>query len=110
MSLPSSPLLPRQSYMMPLRQNKRSPGPIRKPKYVESPRVPSDAIMSALRKVADNKDSSHNGKLVRTEMTGRWMELNSEQSCEKTCLRLQKTCNTEYIDGRSCSESFNRMV
>ncbi|KAK5600250.1 Protein tanc1 [Crenichthys baileyi] len=60
MSLPSSPLLPRQSYMMPLRQNKRSPGPIRKPKYVESPRVPSDAIMSALRKVADNKDSSHN--------------------------------------------------
>uniref|UniRef100_A0A096M9Z9 Tetratricopeptide repeat, ankyrin repeat and coiled-coil containing 1 n=1 Tax=Poecilia formosa TaxID=48698 RepID=A0A096M9Z9_POEFO len=51
MSLPSSPLLPRQSYMMPLRQNKRSPaGPTRKPKYVESPRVPSDAIMSALRK------------------------------------------------------------
>ncbi|MED6231924.1 hypothetical protein ATANTOWER_014174 [Ataeniobius toweri] len=46
--------------MMPLRQNKRSPGPIRKPKYVESPRVPSDAIMSALKKVADNKDSSHN--------------------------------------------------
>uniref|UniRef100_A0A3P9NRD8 Tetratricopeptide repeat, ankyrin repeat and coiled-coil containing 1 n=1 Tax=Poecilia reticulata TaxID=8081 RepID=A0A3P9NRD8_POERE len=59
MSLPSSPLLPRQSYMMPLRQNKRSPGPTRKPKYVESPRVPSDAIMSALRKVADSKDSSH---------------------------------------------------
>ncbi|XP_017279949.1 protein TANC1 isoform X5 [Kryptolebias marmoratus] len=59
MSLPSSPLLPRQSYMMPLRP-KRSPGPIRKPKYVESPRVPSDAIMSALRKVSDNKDSSNN--------------------------------------------------
>ncbi|XP_010779822.1 protein TANC1-like, partial [Notothenia coriiceps] len=54
MSLPSSPLLPRQSYMMPLRPSKRSPGPIRKPKYVESPRVPSDAIVSALRKVADN--------------------------------------------------------
>uniref|UniRef100_A0A8C2XGK5 Tetratricopeptide repeat, ankyrin repeat and coiled-coil containing 1 n=1 Tax=Cyclopterus lumpus TaxID=8103 RepID=A0A8C2XGK5_CYCLU len=46
MSLPSSPLLPRQSYMMPLRPSKRSPGPIRKPKYVESPRVPSDAIVS----------------------------------------------------------------
>ncbi|KAM4609145.1 protein TANC1 isoform 2-T2 [Polymixia lowei] len=60
MSLPSSPLLPRQSYMMPLRASKRSPGPIRKPKYVESPRVPSDAIVSALRKVADNKESSHN--------------------------------------------------
>ncbi|KAM8856304.1 protein TANC1-like isoform 2-T3 [Spinachia spinachia] len=61
MSLPSSPLLPRQSYMMPLRPSKRSPGPIRKPKYVESPRVPSDAIVSALRNVADNKESSHNG-------------------------------------------------
>uniref|UniRef100_UPI003AABC292 protein TANC1 isoform X2 n=1 Tax=Centroberyx gerrardi TaxID=166262 RepID=UPI003AABC292 len=60
MSLPSSPLLPRQSYMMPLRPSKRSPGPIRKPKYVESPRVPSDAIVSALRKVADNKESFHN--------------------------------------------------
>uniref|UniRef100_A0A8C5I0J7 Tetratricopeptide repeat, ankyrin repeat and coiled-coil containing 1b n=1 Tax=Gouania willdenowi TaxID=441366 RepID=A0A8C5I0J7_GOUWI len=61
-SLPSSPLLPRQSYMMPLRPNKRSPGPIRKPKYAESPRVPSDAIVSSLRTVADNKDSSHNEK------------------------------------------------
>uniref|UniRef100_H3DGE8 Tetratricopeptide repeat, ankyrin repeat and coiled-coil containing 1b n=1 Tax=Tetraodon nigroviridis TaxID=99883 RepID=H3DGE8_TETNG len=48
MSLPSSPLLPRQSYMMPLRSSKRSPGPSRKPKYVESPRIPSDAITSAL--------------------------------------------------------------
>uniref|UniRef100_A0A665VPN0 Tetratricopeptide repeat, ankyrin repeat and coiled-coil containing 1b n=1 Tax=Echeneis naucrates TaxID=173247 RepID=A0A665VPN0_ECHNA len=62
MSLPSSPLMPRQSYMMPLRPSKRSPGPSRKPKYVESPRVPSDAIASALRKVADNKESSHNEK------------------------------------------------
>ncbi|XP_038141505.1 protein TANC1-like isoform X3 [Cyprinodon tularosa] len=60
MSLPSSPLLPRQSYMLPLRQNKRSPGPIRKPKYVESPRLPSDAIMSAFRQVDNNKDSSRN--------------------------------------------------
>ncbi|XP_031598934.2 protein TANC1 isoform X1 [Oreochromis aureus] len=60
MSLPSSPLLPRQSYMMPLRSNKRSPGPVRKPKYVESPRVPSDAIVSARRKATDNKESSHN--------------------------------------------------
>nr|XP_020450345.1 protein TANC1 [Monopterus albus] len=60
MSLPSSPLLPRQTHMMPLRPSKRSPGPIRKPKYVESPRVPSDAIVSALRKVADNKEPLHN--------------------------------------------------
>lgn len=28
MSLPSSPLLPRQSYMMPLRPSKRSPGTV----------------------------------------------------------------------------------
>eukprot|EP00066_Takifugu_rubripes_P019371 XP_011608637.1 PREDICTED: protein TANC1 [Takifugu rubripes] len=60
MSLPSSPLLPRQSYMMPLRSSKRSPGPSRKPKYVESPRIPSDTIASALRKVADNKESKQN--------------------------------------------------
>ncbi|XP_023806548.1 protein TANC1 isoform X2 [Oryzias latipes] len=59
MSLPSSPLLPRQSHMMPLRPSKRSPGPIRKPKYVESPRVPSDAVVSSLRKVSSKK-SSHN--------------------------------------------------
>ncbi|KAM8856803.1 protein TANC1 isoform 1-T1 [Synchiropus picturatus] len=55
LSLPSSPLLPRQSYMMPLRPSKKSPGPTRKPKYVESPRVPSDAIVSALKKVADHE-------------------------------------------------------
>uniref|UniRef100_A0AAQ5YAT6 Tetratricopeptide repeat, ankyrin repeat and coiled-coil containing 1b n=1 Tax=Amphiprion ocellaris TaxID=80972 RepID=A0AAQ5YAT6_AMPOC len=65
MSLPSSPLLPQQSYMMPLRPNKRSPGPIRKPKYVESPRVPSDAIhfspslsLSSLELQADKQPSS----------------------------------------------------
>ncbi|XP_037136860.1 protein TANC1 isoform X2 [Syngnathus acus] len=58
MSLPSSPLLPRHSFMLPLRPSKRSPGPVRKPKYVESPRVPSDAIVSALRKVGENKESA----------------------------------------------------
>ncbi|KAG7466913.1 hypothetical protein MATL_G00147390 [Megalops atlanticus] len=60
MSLPSSPLLPRQSYMMPSRSCKRSPGPVRKPKYVESPRVPGDGIVSALRKAAENKEASQN--------------------------------------------------
>uniref|UniRef100_A0A3Q1GTF7 Tetratricopeptide repeat, ankyrin repeat and coiled-coil containing 1 n=1 Tax=Acanthochromis polyacanthus TaxID=80966 RepID=A0A3Q1GTF7_9TELE len=40
--------------------SKKDSGPIRKPKYVESPRVPSDAIASALRKVADNKEQSCN--------------------------------------------------
>ncbi|XP_031661580.1 protein TANC1 isoform X1 [Oncorhynchus kisutch] len=70
MSLPSSPLLPRQSYMMPLRSSKRSPGPIRKPKYVESPRVPGDSIISALRKVADSKtESSHNAELQAEKET-----------------------------------------
>ncbi|XP_059418544.1 protein TANC1-like isoform X2 [Carassius carassius] len=53
MSLPSSPLLPRQTYMMAARPCKKSPGPIRKPKYVESPRVPGDAITSSLRKLPD---------------------------------------------------------
>uniref|UniRef100_A0A673HL31 Protein TANC1-like n=1 Tax=Sinocyclocheilus rhinocerous TaxID=307959 RepID=A0A673HL31_9TELE len=53
MSLPSSPLLPRQTYVMAARPCKKSPGPVRKPKYVESPRVPGDAIMSSLRKLPD---------------------------------------------------------
>uniref|UniRef100_A0A4W5QKL4 Uncharacterized protein n=1 Tax=Hucho hucho TaxID=62062 RepID=A0A4W5QKL4_9TELE len=44
--------------------SKKEPGPIRKPKYVESPRVPGDSIISALRKVADSKtESSHNAEL-----------------------------------------------
>ncbi|XP_061649051.1 protein TANC1 isoform X3 [Phyllopteryx taeniolatus] len=67
MSLPSSPLLPRQSYMLPLRPSKRSPGPVRKPKYVESPRVPSDAIVSALRKVGNNKESTRNERQVEKQ-------------------------------------------
>ncbi|NXQ36293.1 TANC1 protein, partial [Alaudala cheleensis] len=45
MSLPSSPLLPRQSYLMQARASKKSPGPARKPKYVESPRVPGEAAL-----------------------------------------------------------------
>uniref|UniRef100_A0A671YU92 Tetratricopeptide repeat, ankyrin repeat and coiled-coil containing 1 n=1 Tax=Sparus aurata TaxID=8175 RepID=A0A671YU92_SPAAU len=64
MSLPSSPLLPRQSYMMPLRPSKRSPGPIRKPKYVESPRIPSDAIVSALRKKQPSSSSPATQELM----------------------------------------------
>uniref|UniRef100_A0A4W3HPW2 Tetratricopeptide repeat, ankyrin repeat and coiled-coil containing 1 n=1 Tax=Callorhinchus milii TaxID=7868 RepID=A0A4W3HPW2_CALMI len=63
MSLPSSPLLPRQPFVMHARTSKRSPGPIRKLKYVESPRVPGDAIASALKKVAEKAEppqSAHN--------------------------------------------------
>ncbi|KAJ8350218.1 hypothetical protein SKAU_G00253480 [Synaphobranchus kaupii] len=67
MSLPSSPLLPRQAYMMPSRSCKRSPGPVRKPKYVESPRVPGDSIVSALRKAAENKEPSQNERHVAKE-------------------------------------------
>ncbi|XP_060246202.1 protein TANC1 isoform X4 [Meriones unguiculatus] len=49
MSLPSSPLLPRQSHLTQSRSNKKSPGPVRKPKYVESPRVPGDPVMVPFR-------------------------------------------------------------
>ncbi|NWR93320.1 TANC1 protein, partial [Furnarius figulus] len=45
MSLPSSPLLPRQAYLMQARANKKSPGAVRKPKFVESPRVPGEAAV-----------------------------------------------------------------
>ncbi|KAG5833842.1 hypothetical protein ANANG_G00280190 [Anguilla anguilla] len=67
MSLPSSPLLPRQAYMMPSRSSKRSPGPLRKLKYVESPRVPGDAAVSALRKAAESKEPSQNERLAARE-------------------------------------------
>ncbi|NXR03342.1 TANC1 protein, partial [Sagittarius serpentarius] len=60
MSLPSSPLLPRQSYLMQARSNKKSPGPIRKPKYVESPRVPGEA--APLRKGSEQGEPSQNAK------------------------------------------------
>ncbi|XP_063568681.1 protein TANC1 isoform X9 [Pongo abelii] len=52
MSLPSSPLLPRQSHLVQSRANKKSPGPVRKPKYVESPRVPGDAVIMPFREVS----------------------------------------------------------
>ncbi|XP_034642302.1 protein TANC1 isoform X3 [Trachemys scripta elegans] len=60
MSLPSSPLLPRQSYLMQTRSNKKSPGPIRKPKYVESPRVPGDAVVVPSRKVSEPTEPNQN--------------------------------------------------
>ncbi|XP_067405515.1 protein TANC1 isoform X2 [Emydura macquarii macquarii] len=60
MSLPSSPLLPRQSYLMQTRSNKKSPGPIRKPKYVESPRVPGDAVVVPSRKVSEPTEHNQN--------------------------------------------------
>ncbi|NWS69799.1 TANC1 protein, partial [Crotophaga sulcirostris] len=61
MSLPSSPLLPRQSYLMQTRSNKKSPGPVRKPKYVESPRVPGEAALP-LRKASEQGDPGLNAK------------------------------------------------
>ncbi|XP_077129008.1 protein TANC1 isoform X2 [Ranitomeya variabilis] len=59
-SLPSSPLLPRQSYALHPRPPKKSPGPMRKPKYVESPRVPGDAAVMPLRKVSELPDPKQN--------------------------------------------------
>ncbi|XP_066521071.1 protein TANC1 isoform X2 [Hoplias malabaricus] len=48
LSLPSSPMLPpRQPYMLPF--STKSPGSVRKPKYVESPRVPAAAVSWTLR-------------------------------------------------------------
>ncbi|NXU17864.1 TANC1 protein, partial [Pardalotus punctatus] len=61
MSLPSSPLLPRQSYLMQARANKKSPGPVRKPKYVESPRVPGEAALP-LQKGLEPGEPSGNAK------------------------------------------------
>ncbi|XP_048339546.1 protein TANC1 isoform X1 [Sphaerodactylus townsendi] len=63
MSLPSSPLLPRHAYLMQSRASKKSPGPIRKPKYVESPRVPGDAVIVPLRK----EPTEHNQNEAKSE-------------------------------------------
>ncbi|XP_016072173.1 PREDICTED: protein TANC1 isoform X4 [Miniopterus natalensis] len=60
MSLPSSPLLPRQSHSMQSRSNKKSPGPVRKPKYVESPRVPGDAVIIPFREVPKPTELNEN--------------------------------------------------
>ncbi|XP_054976505.1 protein TANC1 isoform X2 [Sorex araneus] len=62
MSLPSSPLLPRQSHSVQSRSNKKSPGPVRKPKYVESPRVPGEAVIIPFREVAKPAEPSENAK------------------------------------------------
>ncbi|KAM6070591.1 protein TANC1 isoform 2-T3 [Chlamydotis macqueenii] len=61
MSLPSSPLLPRQSYSVQSRSSKKSPGPVRKPKYVESPRVPGEAVLP-LRQGPEQGEPSQNAK------------------------------------------------
>ncbi|NWR78926.1 TANC1 protein, partial [Centropus unirufus] len=61
MSLPASPLLPRQSYLVQARPNKKSPGPVRKPKYVESPRVPGEGALP-LRKGSEQGDPGLNAK------------------------------------------------
>ncbi|XP_067597915.1 protein TANC1 isoform X1 [Pseudorca crassidens] len=60
MSLPSSPLLPRQSHSVPSRSTKKSPGPVRKPKYVESPRVPGDTVIIPFRDVPKSTEPSEN--------------------------------------------------
>ncbi|XP_036174611.1 protein TANC1 isoform X2 [Myotis myotis] len=62
MSLPSSPLLPRQSHSVQSRSNKKSPGPVRKPKYVESPRVPGDAVIIPFRDVSQPTEPNENAK------------------------------------------------
>ncbi|XP_072607719.1 protein TANC1 isoform X3 [Vulpes vulpes] len=60
MSLPSSPLLPRQSHSVQSRSNKKSPGPVRKPKYVESPRVPGDGVIIPFREVSKAAEPNEN--------------------------------------------------
>ncbi|XP_015858624.1 protein TANC1 isoform X1 [Peromyscus maniculatus bairdii] len=67
MSLPSSPLLPRQSHLTQSRSNKKSPGPVRKPKYVESPRVPGDTVMVPFREGSKPSEPSENEAKANNE-------------------------------------------
>uniref|UniRef100_A0A8C7V8Z5 Tetratricopeptide repeat, ankyrin repeat and coiled-coil containing 1b n=1 Tax=Oncorhynchus mykiss TaxID=8022 RepID=A0A8C7V8Z5_ONCMY len=121
MSLPSSPLLPRQSYMMPSRSSKRSPGPIRKPKYVESPRVPGDAIISELRKVADTeKEPSSSSSPATQELMTRLgfllgegipgtaripMEDKNEKKCSVTSQGISPCSSLTSSTASPCTES-----
>nr|KAF6451264.1 tetratricopeptide repeat, ankyrin repeat and coiled-coil containing 1 [Molossus molossus] len=69
MSLPSSPLLPRQSHSAQSRSSKKSPGPVRKPKYVESPRVPGDAVLIPFRDVSKPTEPNENEAKADTEQS-----------------------------------------
>ncbi|XP_065697322.1 protein TANC1 isoform X1 [Patagioenas fasciata] len=61
MSLPASPLLPRQPGLLHGRACAKSPGPARKPKYVESPRVPGEAALPP-RKGAEHGEPGQSAK------------------------------------------------
>ncbi|XP_062953567.1 protein TANC1 isoform X2 [Cynocephalus volans] len=84
MSLPSSPLLPRQSHLVQSRSNKKSPGPVRKPKYVESPRVPGDAVIIPFREVSKPTEPSENATITSSsendDRSGSSLEWNKDGS------------------------------
>ncbi|XP_071475254.1 protein TANC1 isoform X6 [Marmota flaviventris] len=84
MSLPSSPLLPRQSHLVQSRSNKKSPGPVRKPKYVESPRVPGDTVIIPFREVSKPTEPSENATITSSsendDRSGSSLEWNKDGS------------------------------
>ncbi|XP_066135611.1 protein TANC1 isoform X3 [Saccopteryx bilineata] len=84
MSLPSSPLLPRQSHSVQSRLNKKSPGPVRKPKYVESPRVPGDAVIIPFREVTKPTEPNENATITSSsendDRSGSSLEWNKDGS------------------------------
>ncbi|KAM5268270.1 protein TANC1 isoform 6-T11 [Hipposideros larvatus] len=84
MSLPSSPLLPRQSHLVQSRSNKKSPGPVRKPKYVESPRVPGDAVIIPFREVSKPTEPNENATITSSsendDRSGSSLEWNKDGS------------------------------
>ncbi|XP_059560347.1 protein TANC1 isoform X10 [Myotis daubentonii] len=84
MSLPSSPLLPRQSHSVQSRSNKKSPGPVRKPKYVESPRVPGDAVIIPFRDVSQPTEPNENATITSSsendDRSGSSLEWNKDGS------------------------------
>uniref|UniRef100_A0A8P0NU49 Tetratricopeptide repeat, ankyrin repeat and coiled-coil containing 1 n=1 Tax=Canis lupus familiaris TaxID=9615 RepID=A0A8P0NU49_CANLF len=84
MSLPSSPLLPRQSHSVQSRSNKKSPGPVRKPKYVESPRVPGDGVIIPFREVSKAAEPNENATITSSsendDRSGSSLEWNKDGS------------------------------
>nr|XP_046179081.1 protein TANC1-like isoform X2 [Oncorhynchus gorbuscha] len=77
-SLPSSPLVHRQSYIMPSHMGIKSPGPYRKLEYVESPSFPGDAFVFAL----------NNSKTSQRELHAELQPSSSSFSTQELMTRL----------------------
>ncbi|TRY66204.1 hypothetical protein DNTS_028314 [Danionella cerebrum] len=100
MSLPASPLLPRQSRVLGTPSSNTPAGSVRKPKYVESPRVPGDLISAVLRKVPDCSNGSSSSSPAAQELMTRLGLLLGEGSAH---IPMDEQHESKYMVGRTTS-------